>query len=205
MNSSPRTPILQRYSAPAVELLPRSVLVSPLQPTNQPINHQVSFTGSASTGKTVMRDASSTLKAVTMELGGKSPLLIFEDANLNNAVAGALMANFYSNGEVGAAPFKSEQCRQGFFSLATSAHPVPRRAGLLQWHAGSRAAVHSGALFGPAVQTHGRHEGRRPHVHVGTLSPTAQGRAERCRLTMSSSSRRRTTAVSSPRSTNQQS
>lgn len=48
-----------------------------------------------------MRDASSTLKAVTMELGGKSPLLIFEDANLNNAVAGALMANFYSNGEVG--------------------------------------------------------------------------------------------------------
>lgn len=64
-------------------------------------DHQVSFTGSASTGKAVMRDASSTLKAVTMELGGKSPLLIFEDANLNNAVAGALMANFYSNGEVG--------------------------------------------------------------------------------------------------------
>lgn len=67
---------------------------------------KVSFTGQAATGQAVMRDASASLKAVTMELGGKSPLLIFHDADMDNAVAGALMANFYSNGQV-----RGENCR----------------------------------------------------------------------------------------------
>ena len=40
------------------------------------------------------------LKHVTLELGGKSPLIVFDDAKLDNAVAGALLANFYSAGEV---------------------------------------------------------------------------------------------------------
>ncbi|XP_023323142.1 4-trimethylaminobutyraldehyde dehydrogenase [Eurytemora carolleeae] len=40
------------------------------------------------------------IKNVTLELGGKSPLIIFEDANLKNAVKGALMANFFTQGEV---------------------------------------------------------------------------------------------------------
>merc|ERR1712117_467363 len=40
------------------------------------------------------------IKNVTLELGGKSPLIIFEDANLKNAVKGALMANFLTQGEV---------------------------------------------------------------------------------------------------------
>jgi betaine-aldehyde dehydrogenase len=40
------------------------------------------------------------LKTVTLELGGKSPLIIFDDAKLDNAVAGALLANFYSSGQV---------------------------------------------------------------------------------------------------------
>jgi betaine-aldehyde dehydrogenase len=47
-----------------------------------------------------MSDAAQTLKNVTLELGGKSPLIIFEDAKLDNAVAGALLANFYSSGQV---------------------------------------------------------------------------------------------------------
>ena len=47
-----------------------------------------------------MADAAGTLKAVTLELGGKSPLIVFEDASLDNAVSGALLANFYSAGEV---------------------------------------------------------------------------------------------------------
>ena len=45
-------------------------------------------------------DASGTLKEVTLELGGKSPLIIFNDANLDNAVSGALLANFYTQGEI---------------------------------------------------------------------------------------------------------
>ena len=40
------------------------------------------------------------LKAVTLELGGKSPLIVFEDADLDNAVSAALLANFYTQGEV---------------------------------------------------------------------------------------------------------
>ena len=41
------------------------------------------------------------IKHVTLELGGKSPLIIFEDADIDNAVKGAMMANFLSQGEVG--------------------------------------------------------------------------------------------------------
>jgi betaine-aldehyde dehydrogenase len=61
---------------------------------------KVSVTGAVETGRAVMGEASSTLKHVTLELGGKSPLLIFPDADLDNAVSGALLANFYSAGEV---------------------------------------------------------------------------------------------------------
>lgn len=61
---------------------------------------KVSLTGAVETGKKVMADAAASLKYVTLELGGKSPLIVFEDANLDNAVGGALLANFYSAGEV---------------------------------------------------------------------------------------------------------
>jgi betaine-aldehyde dehydrogenase len=68
--------------------------------TRHPEIRKVSLTGEVGTGKAVMSDASQTLKNVTLELGGKSPLIIFEDAKLDNAVAGALLANFYSAGQV---------------------------------------------------------------------------------------------------------
>ena len=47
-----------------------------------------------------MADAASSLKQVTLELGGKSPIIVFADADLKNAVSGALLGNFYSAGEV---------------------------------------------------------------------------------------------------------
>jgi betaine-aldehyde dehydrogenase len=62
--------------------------------------HKVSVTGSVGTGKAVMADAAGTLKHITLELGGKSPLIVCDDAKLDNAVSGALLANFYSAGEV---------------------------------------------------------------------------------------------------------
>lgn len=65
-----------------------------------PMIRKISLTGSVATGKSVLADAASTLKHVTLELGGKSPIVIFEDANLDNAVAGALLGNFYSAGEI---------------------------------------------------------------------------------------------------------
>ncbi len=61
---------------------------------------KVSLTGEVGTGKKVMADAAGTLKHVTMELGGKSPLIVFGDAQLDNAVSAALMANFYTQGEI---------------------------------------------------------------------------------------------------------
>ena len=61
---------------------------------------KISLTGEVGTGKAVMADAAATLKQVTLELGGKSPLIVFDDARLDNAVAGALLGNFYSAGEV---------------------------------------------------------------------------------------------------------
>ena len=68
--------------------------------TRHPDIRKVSLTGEVGTGKAVMGDAAQTLKHVTLELGGKSPLIIFEDAKLDNAVGGALLANFYSSGQV---------------------------------------------------------------------------------------------------------
>ena len=61
---------------------------------------KVSFTGSVNTGKAVYAKAAESLKPVTMELGGKSPLIVFDDADLEDAVSGAMMGNWYSNGEV---------------------------------------------------------------------------------------------------------
>ncbi|OEE66738.1 betaine-aldehyde dehydrogenase [Enterovibrio norvegicus FF-33] len=61
---------------------------------------KVSFTGECGTGKKVMADAAGSLKSVTMELGGKSPLIVFNDADIDNAVSGAMLANFYTQGEV---------------------------------------------------------------------------------------------------------
>ena len=69
--------------------------------TEHPGIEKVSFTGGTITGKKVMASASSSsLKEVTMELGGKSPLIIFEDADLDRAADIAVMANFYSSGQV---------------------------------------------------------------------------------------------------------
>lgn len=78
---------------------------------------KVSLTGSVPTGRAVMRDASGGLKAVTLELGGKSPLIVFDDADLDNAVSGALLANFYTQGEIcsnGTRVFVQRAAMQGF-------------------------------------------------------------------------------------------
>ncbi|EKO3566573.1 betaine-aldehyde dehydrogenase [Vibrio metschnikovii] len=68
--------------------------------TAHPEIAKVSFTGESGTGKAVMADSAKTLKSVTMELGGKSPLIIFDDAKLDQAVSAAMTANFYTQGEV---------------------------------------------------------------------------------------------------------
>mgnify|MGYP000910520611 FL=1 len=87
--------------------------------TRHPGIAKVSLTGEVGTGKKVMADAAATLKVVTLELGGKSALIVFEDADLDEAVSGALLANFYSAGEVctnGTRVFVHRKVRDAFLA-----------------------------------------------------------------------------------------
>ncbi|WP_109313647.1 betaine-aldehyde dehydrogenase [Ruegeria sp. AU67] len=61
---------------------------------------KVSLTGSVPTGRKVYAAAADGMKHVTMELGGKSPMIVFDDADIENAVSGAILGNFYSSGQV---------------------------------------------------------------------------------------------------------
>ena len=61
---------------------------------------KVSLTGSVPTGRKVAGAAASQLKHVTMELGGKSPIIVFDDADIDSAISGAMLGNFYSTGQV---------------------------------------------------------------------------------------------------------
>jgi betaine-aldehyde dehydrogenase len=67
---------------------------------NHPDVAKVSLTGSVPTGRKVYEAAAAGLRHVTMELGGKSPLIVFDDADLESAIGGAMLGNFYSTGQV---------------------------------------------------------------------------------------------------------
>lgn len=66
---------------------------------NHPDVDKVAFTGSTPVGKDIMEKASATLKRVTLELGGKSPNIVFDDADLDAAVYGSLFGIFYNTGQ----------------------------------------------------------------------------------------------------------
>ena len=61
---------------------------------------KIAFTGSTAVGKEIMRGAADTLKRLTLELGGKSPNIVFADSDIDNAVKGAINGIFYGKGEV---------------------------------------------------------------------------------------------------------
>ena len=61
---------------------------------------KVTLTGSVPTGRKVYAAAADGIRHVTMELGGKSPLIVFDDADLEDAVSAAILANFYSSGQI---------------------------------------------------------------------------------------------------------
>jgi acyl-CoA reductase-like NAD-dependent aldehyde dehydrogenase len=64
---------------------------------------KIAFTGSTEVGRTVLREAAGTMKRVTLELGGKSPNIVFADADVEAAIKGAFSGIFYNKGEVCAA------------------------------------------------------------------------------------------------------
>ena len=64
---------------------------------------KISFTGSVAVGESIMRDGAATMKRVTLELGGKSPTILLDDAALNTAIPSALMMAFLNSGQACAA------------------------------------------------------------------------------------------------------
>lgn len=67
--------------------------------TTSPIIKKVSFTGSTGVGKLLMKQSSSTLKKLSLELGGNAPFIVFDDADVDAAVAGAIASKFRSSGQ----------------------------------------------------------------------------------------------------------
>ena len=83
---------------------------------------KIAFTGSTEVGKQIMREASGTLKRLSLELGGKSPNIVFADADMEAAVRGAMTGIFYNKGEVCAAGsrlFVEEPIHDEFMSKLT--------------------------------------------------------------------------------------
>ena len=67
--------------------------------TENPIIKKISFTGSTEIGKLLLRQSASTVKKVSMELGGHAPFIVFDDANIDEAVIGAMQSKFRNTGQ----------------------------------------------------------------------------------------------------------
>src|SRR5882724_426479 len=84
---------------------------------------KIAFTGSTEIGKQIMRSAAGTIKRISLELGGKSPNIVFDDADIEGAIRGAATAIFYGKGEVCAAGsrlFVSEKVYDNFMPQLVS-------------------------------------------------------------------------------------
>ena len=67
--------------------------------TENPIVRKISFTGSTEVGKILLQQSASTVKKVSMELGGHAPFVVFDDADINEAVTGAMQSKFRNSGQ----------------------------------------------------------------------------------------------------------
>src|SRR6202034_2168615 len=71
--------------------------------TRHPDVAKISFTGSVAVGEKIMRDGAETMKRITLELGGKSPTVLLDDAALDKAIPSALVMAFMNSGQACAA------------------------------------------------------------------------------------------------------
>jgi acyl-CoA reductase-like NAD-dependent aldehyde dehydrogenase len=99
-----------------------------------PLIDKVAFTGSTEVGKEIHRGTASSLKRVSLELGGKSPNIVFADADVTEAVKGALVGVFFNQGEVccaGTRLFVEEKLHDEFAdAVATAASSMKQGPGL---------------------------------------------------------------------------
>ncbi|WGD29047.1 NAD-dependent succinate-semialdehyde dehydrogenase [Ancylobacter sp. WKF20] len=87
------------YPAGVVNILTGSASQIGGEMTSSPIVRKITFTGSTPVGKVLMKQAADTVKRVSMELGGNAPFLIFDDADLDKAVEGALASKYRNSGQ----------------------------------------------------------------------------------------------------------
>jgi len=67
--------------------------------TRNPVVQKISFTGSTEIGRELMRDSADTIKKLSLELGGNAPFLVFDDADVDAAIDGAMISKFRNNGQ----------------------------------------------------------------------------------------------------------
>lgn len=92
-----------------------------------PLIDKVAFTGSTEVGKIIMRDAANTMKRVTLELGGKSPNIVFDDADIDAAVAGSHFGLYFNQGQcccAGSRLFVQEKIHDKFVDAILSMNKV---------------------------------------------------------------------------------
>ncbi|EKF19826.1 betaine-aldehyde dehydrogenase [Nitratireductor pacificus] len=138
---------------------------------------KVSLTGSVDTGRKVQALAGGHMKQATMELGGKSPLIVFNDADVENAVGGAMLGNFYSTGQVcsnGTRVFVQKGIHDRFLDRLTERTKAIRLGNPLD------PETHLGPLISRAQHDRvmhyieiGRNEGAT--LHLGGDAPRLQG------------------------------
>lgn len=138
---------------------------------------KVSLTGSVGTGKRVLALAGEHMKHATMELGGKSPLIVFDDADVENAVSGAMLGNFYSTGQIcsnGTRVFLQKGIYDRFLERLTQRTRAIRIGDPLD------PETHLGPLISEAQRERvlsyielGKREGA--HLHLGGGVPNLQG------------------------------
>jgi betaine-aldehyde dehydrogenase len=127
---------------------------------------KVSLTGSVPTGRKVYAAAAQGIRPVTMELGGKSPLIVFDDADLEAAVGGAILGNFYSSGQIcsnGTRVFVQSGIKDAFLARLTE-----RLGGVVMGD-----PLDEAVNYGPLVSA------RQREIVLGYI---AQGKAEGARL-----------------------
>jgi succinate-semialdehyde dehydrogenase/glutarate-semialdehyde dehydrogenase len=85
--------------AKCIQVCTKKARVAATELATNPLVSKISFTGSTGVGKMLAELASKTLKKVSLELGGNAPFIVFDDANLDLAVEGAMFCKFRCTGQ----------------------------------------------------------------------------------------------------------
>jgi acyl-CoA reductase-like NAD-dependent aldehyde dehydrogenase len=151
---------------------------------NHPGIAKISLTGSVPTGKRVMAAAAGTLKHVTMELGGKSALIVFDDADVDDSVSAAILGNFFTQGEIcsnGTRVFVQGGIRDAFLRRLVE----------------RTRAIRVGDPLDPAEPRWARSSRRSPGERSSPMSAMASARAQACSPAAAASPRARSPAATS--------